>query len=168
MTRTTARRLVTAGIFLIAGQTAFGRQENPQGPPMRGPAQERVEQWKKIRMMEVLKLDDETSIRFFNLYNRAQQELRDIQRKREESIRQLESLIRANATEREIEKSIQDVQGFEGKAVESRDNFHKGARSILTLKQFASYIVFENNFNRSLRELMRDMPQQRMQQRRQF
>jgi hypothetical protein len=165
-----ARWLGWAALLSLGTGPVFAQQDNPQGPPMRGPAMERVEQWKKVRMMEVLKLDEETSIRFFNRYNKEQQEIRDIQRRREELLRQLESLIRSNAGEKDLEKTFQDLQALEGKAVDTRDSFLKDARGILTLKQLASYVIFENNFNRSLRELMRDMPQQRMDrpQRRQF
>jgi hypothetical protein len=170
MKRRIARWFGCATLLIIGAGPALARQDNPQGPPMRGPAMERVEQWKKVRMMEILKLDEESSIRFFSRYNKEQQEIRDIQRKREELMRQLESSIQSNAGEKELEKTIQDLQALEGKAIDARDSFLKDARGILTLKQLASYVVFENNFNRSLRELMRDMPQQRMDrpQRRQF
>ena len=138
------------------------RQENTQGPPMRGPAMERVEQWKKVRMMEVLKLDEETSIRFFNRYNKEQQDLREVQRRREELVRQLESLNRSNAGDKDLERTLQDLQTLERKLTEIREGFLKDVRGILTVKQIASYVVFETNFNRSLRDLMRDMQQQRM------
>ena len=157
-------------LLMVGTGAVLAQQDNSQGPAMRGPAMERVEQWKKVRMMEVLRLDEETSIRFFSRYNKEQQEIRDIQRRREDLLRQLESLIRSNAAEKDLEKTFQDLHALEGKAVDERDRFLKDARGILTLKQLASYVIFENNFNRSLRELMRDMPQQRMDrpQRRQF
>ncbi|HXG00266.1 MAG TPA: hypothetical protein VNL69_05740, partial [Bacteroidota bacterium] len=74
---------------------AWTQQDDPQGSPMLGPGAQRVEQLKKVRMMEVLKLDEETSIRFFSRYNKYQDELREIQRNREAIYRTMESLRRS-------------------------------------------------------------------------
>ena len=153
--------LVVAGVALWA-VPLYGQE----GPLMRGPAAERVEQWKKIRMMEVLKLDEETSIRFFNRYNKHQEEMQQVQQQREEVLRRLESLRRLDASDAEYDKTLQDFRATEGKALEARDRFWKELRVILTVKQFASYVVFEGTFNRSLRELMRDTQQQRMEMQR--
>ena len=153
--------LVSASLVVTA-MVAVAQQNDPQGPPMRGPAAERVEQWRKVRLIELLKLDDESSIRFFNRYNKHQEELQDIQQKREELLRQLGSFQRSNAADEEIEKTLQDFRALDGKMIEARDRYWKDIRTVLTVKQFARYVIFENTFNRQLRELMRDMQQERM------
>ncbi len=150
--------LIVAVFTFVTAQA----QEGPAGPPMRGPAAQRVEQLKKVRLMETLNLDEETSIRFFSRYNKHQDEVREIQKSREELLRQLESLQRSNASDAEYEKSIQDLRTTDGKFLEARDRYWKDIRGVLSVKQFASYVLFENNFYRYLRELMRDMQQDHM------
>ena len=49
-------------------------------PPSRGPGAERIEQFKKVRLMEVLKMDEETSIRFFARYDKFLEGLRAVQK----------------------------------------------------------------------------------------
>ncbi len=156
--------LLLGSLVLLAVALAFA-QDDPPGPPMQGPGAQRVEQWKKVRLMEILKLDDETAIRFFNRYNKHQEDLRDVQRQREETLRRLESLRRSNAADADIDKAIQDLRSVEGKILETRDRFWKELRTVLNTKQFADYVFFESTFNRQLRELTRDMMQERMQRR---
>lgn len=142
---------------------AWTQQDDPQGSPMLGPGAQRVEQLKKVRMMEVLKLDEETSIRFFSRYNKYQDELREIQRNREAIYRTMESLRRSGASDSDFEKALQELREVDGRWLEARDKYWKELRGILSVKQFANYVLFEFNFNRYLRELMRETQRERMQ-----
>jgi Skp family chaperone for outer membrane proteins len=150
-------------IVVCATFSLMAQQEEPQDSPMGVPGAQRVEQLKKVRLMELLKLDDETSIRFFRRYNRYQDELREIQRKREDVVRTMESLRRSGAGDADFEKEIQELRAVDGRWLEARDRYWKELREILTVKQFANYLLFENNFNRYLRELMRETQRERMQ-----
>ena len=67
--------------------------------PMRGRGAERLEQYKKLRLMEVLKLDEETSLKFFARYNRQRDELADLNQKRNGLLDELAKLRRDNASD---------------------------------------------------------------------
>lgn len=149
------------GVIMLG--SARAQQEDPQTPPILGPGAQRVEQLKKVRMMEVLKLDEETWIRFFSRYNKYQDELREIARRREEVVRGMASLRKTGAGDSELEKAIQDLRAVDGRWLEARDRYWKELRGILSVKQLADYLLFENNFNRYLRELMRETQRERMQ-----
>jgi len=129
--------------------------------PMRGPAAERIEQYKKIRMMEFLKLDEETSIRFFSKYNAHQDELRKLNMKRNSLIDDLERLRRRDASEAEYKKVLQDLRGLADPAVEIREQYFDEIARILSPKQMAEYVIFERRFLQNLREIMRDMQRNR-------
>ena len=57
----------TIFIISLALFMPFANGSTQDQAQMRGPAAERIEQFKKVRLMEVLKMDDETSIRFSSL-----------------------------------------------------------------------------------------------------
>lgn len=157
-------RLLILALSTVAMLSPAGaQQDDPQGSPMLGPGAQRVEQLKKVRMMEVLKLDEETSIRFFSRYNKYQDELREIQRSREAIYRTLESLRRSGANDSDFEKALQELRAVDGRWLEARDTYWKELRGILSVKQFANYVLFEFNFNRYLRELMRETQRERVQ-----
>ena len=128
---------------------------------MRGPAAERIEQFKKVRLMEVLKMDEETSIRFFTRYNKHIEALRALQRDHNARIDDLQKLSKSNAKNAEIEQLIKDIGMSEEKITETRAKFLEELKDVISIKQVAQYVVFERNFNKNLREIMRDIAKER-------
>jgi len=135
-------------------------QRIPRGP--RGPGPERVEQFKKIRMMEVLKLDEETSVRFFARYDKEQELIRSLTAKRNRTIDQLENLTATPASDAEIDKYFKELRDVEDQVHEARIKYWDSLSEILTKKQLAEYVAFERNFFRDLRDLMRETQENRM------
>lgn len=129
--------------------------------PTRGHAAERIEQFKKVRLMEVLKMDEETSIRFFARYNKHVEILRTIQNDHNTLIDQLQSLTQSKANNSDIEQAIKDIKLCEEKIVETRSQFLEELKEIISIKQVAEYVVFERNFNKNLREIIRDFAKER-------
>lgn len=129
--------------------------------PMRGPAAQRVEQLKKLRLMEALKLDEETSIRFFARYNEHQEELRGIGKNRAGAIDDLQSLARKDAPEGEIDAKLKEIMGIESEVLAARNKFLGKLKEVLSVRQVAQYVVFERNFNQDLRDMMRESAQER-------
>jgi hypothetical protein len=129
--------------------------------PMRGPGAERIEQFKKIRMMEVLRLDEETSLRFIARYNKHQEALRSIGTNRDSLIDELEVYRRRNASESDYEKIFKALTNLGHDAVRERERFLSDLKTILTTKQIAEYLTFERRFYQNLRETMREIQQER-------
>ncbi|MGA3286539.1 MAG: hypothetical protein ABSD46_03840 [Bacteroidota bacterium] len=129
--------------------------------PMHGPAAERIAQYKKLRLMEVVQMNEEASIRFFARYDKHEENIRAIGRERNELIDQLQKLSKSNSNDAAIENIIKDIGMSEEKVLEERTKFIEELRNILSLKQLSQFIVFERNFNKNLRELMRDVARDR-------
>ncbi len=128
---------------------------------MRGPGAQRVEQLKKLRMQEALKLDEETSIRFFARYNEHQDALRAIGKRRADAIDALQALVKKNAPDAEIDAQLKSIVAVETEVAATRSSFLDKLRDILKPSQIAQYVVFERNFNQDLREIMREGAQER-------
>ena len=141
--------------------TLFFCMAQGQDLPMGGPARERVEQFKKIRMMEVLKLEEETSLRFFARYNKYQEGLREVVGRRDGFIDELATLRKSSATDAEYEKVFKELSAIESKIADERSKFLQDLKSVISTKQIAEYVIFERNFNRQLMQLMREMAQER-------
>jgi len=129
--------------------------------PMQGPAAERIAQYKKIRLMEVVQMNEEASVRFFARYNKHEENIRDIGRERNDLIDRLQKLSKSNSNDAALENVIKDIGMSEEKLLEERTKFIKELKDILSLKQLSQFIVFERNFNKNLRELMRDVARDR-------
>ena len=129
--------------------------------PPRGPAAERIAQFKKVRLMEVLKFDEETSIRFFARYSKYEASLHAIQKDHNALIDRLQEIVQSHGTNSEIEQVIKEIGLSEEKIAETRSNFLEELKDIISVKQVAQYVVFERNFNKNLRDIMRDIAKER-------
>jgi len=121
----------------------------------------RVEEFKKIRLMEVLNLNDEESIRFFNRYDKFQEELRGLERERNKIIDDVDSLVKQDGKAEAYGKDFDELIALGQKVADARAHFYNEIRGILTPQQVAKLIVFERDFGRELREIIQDVQRER-------
>lgn len=167
--------IVRAGIGIAAllfavvpleAQMQGARRGEMQGPvQMRGMPGERIEQFKKVRMLEALKLDEETSVRFISRYNKHQEEMKDLEQQRRELLGQLRALRQSNASNTDLEKALADLRSLQDKLIQARQRYIDDLKQVLTSRQIADYVIFEENFVQNLRDIMRDMQRERMDRR---
>jgi hypothetical protein len=150
--------IVIVVFFAMAVSSNLVAQDQP---PMRGPGAERIEQFKKVRLIEVMSMDEETSIRFFARYNKHIEYMRKIQKDHNALIDQLQNLSKSHANNSEIEQVLKDIGMSEEKIAETRSKFLVELKDVISIKQVAEYVVFERNFNKNLREIMRDIAKER-------
>lgn len=150
---------VSFGALLIVPAAA---QEMPM---MRGKAAERIEQLKKVRMMEELNLEEEVWIKFFARYNKHRDDVEELAKERMKAVRHLEELETGNAPDAELGKAVTDILDIEKKISELRSRYYEDLKEILSQKQIAQYIVFEWKFYRNLRERLQEMEKNRPGQR---
>jgi Skp family chaperone for outer membrane proteins len=150
-------KIQTAAIYFVLFLLIVPALEAQDQGLRRGPASERIEQFKKVRLMESLKMDEETSIRFFARYDKYIESLHAIQKDHNALIDQLQNLTKSDASNSDIEKAINDIGLSEEKIAETRTKFLGELKDVISVKQIAEYVVFERNFNRNLREIMQDI-----------
>ncbi|HEY6953507.1 MAG TPA: hypothetical protein VI758_13960 [Bacteroidota bacterium] len=134
-----------------------------QDGPNQFRAQQRVEQFKKLRMIEALKLDEETSVRFFAKYSKHEDALRGINKERNDLIDRLQEMRKSNADAAGMEKLFHELTALDSKQAEARQSFLEDIKSVLSTQQIADFIVFERDFARNIRQLMQEMARERRQ-----
>lgn len=133
------------------------------GPPMDGPGRERIERFRKMRMIEMLDLKEDQSVRFIARFNEFENARRELSKQRDEVLDKIERLVRNNADEKEIEKTILEVETVTRKIGEERLKFFNSLSDLLSVQQRAKLLLFERRFETELRDAVR----QRMKDRRQ-
>lgn len=156
---TPGRRLSTHLVLVLLVCAASLMAQDPL--PFDGPAAERIEQYKKIRLMDFLKLDEETSIRFFSRYNRFAEELRALNQERNSYVDELQVLVRRDGSEGEYRRVFDQLDALGTEMMGLRRQYMEDISSLLPAKKVAAYIVFERNFYRNLRDLLRDVQRER-------
>jgi hypothetical protein len=153
--RRIALMLLVSAAALVSGVA----QDIP--PPPQGRALERVEQFKKIRLMEVLNLDEQSSIKFFARYNKYQELLRDLRKQQVQALGRVQQLRKSNAADAEYGKMVDELLSVEGQINDAKSKYVEELKPVLTSKQLVEYLVFEARFQQNLRELARDFPRNR-------
>jgi Skp family chaperone for outer membrane proteins len=148
-------------LFFVWILIAFAQSDAQDQLPLKGPAAERIAHYKKLRLMEAVPMNEETSVRFFSRYQKHEENIRVIGKERNTLIDQLQDMVKANAIDADMENTIKDISMSEEKVLEERAKFIEELKDILSVKQISEYIVFERNFNKNLRELMRDVAKDR-------
>lgn len=130
-------------------------------PPVGGPGFERVERFKKMRMVEMLELNEEQSVRFFARHTEMENTRRALEKQRDEVLDKIERLIRNKADAKEYEKLFSEVESLNRQIGEERQKFFNGLGDLLTVEQQAKLLLFERRFEKELREAIRESQQRR-------
>ena len=126
---------------------------------------QRIEQWEKIKLIEVLGLNEDTAVRFFARRNENQKKMKDILDQRDGMIQNLEDGIRGSSqiSEAAYKEQVNNFLFIESSISKERENFLRSLSDLLTPKQIAILIVFESRFRKEVRETLmnRFKPQDR-------
>jgi hypothetical protein len=158
MNPTVKNLLVIFSGLLVCIATLAAQDEEPA---VRGKAAERVEQYKKIRMMEVLGMDEQTSIRFFARYNKNVEMMKDLRQRQVHALTEIQKLRKSKASDSEYAKVIAELRSLEDQVNQTKSKYVDELKVVLTNKQLAEYLVFELRFQQNLRELVRDVQQRK-------
>ncbi len=146
-------------IVLTVVVTICAAQPQQRGRSLR-PA-ERIESYKKVRMIEALALSEETGIKLVARYTAHREAVRKLEEERGERMDTIDDLVQSNASDAELQKSIAQIAEIEARILEMRKKYIESLKEILTVKQIAEYILFERNFMKDLRNVVRDVQKER-------
>ncbi|GBD06099.1 hypothetical protein HRbin20_01701 [bacterium HR20] len=146
------KRLSSLTVAMFAA-TMLVAQPPAQQPPRAKPA-ERLAQFKKLKLIETLDLDEKTAEKFFVRYNEGQKKIDQARHDLRTAIGELEAAIRANVSDAELTaktqaatKALQQLSSATLERLES-------VRSLLNPQQYAKLVVFEVRFIEGLQRAM--------------
>ncbi len=122
-------------------------------------AREKFEQLEKIKLIETLKMDEETTLRFFarRTDHRTQQD--EIQGKIKLNIDNLDVMLKSGRafTTEELKSKIDEINNLGLQLEKNKMEFLNSLSDILSYEQIAELIIFEKRFRNEVRKLlMRD------------
>lgn len=123
---------------------------------------ERVEQLRKVRMIDELDLKEEQSVRFFARLKEFDTRRHELMREKHELLNQIEQMLKDKAEPGELEKVFPSVVAIDQRMAAEREKFFAGLTDILTVEQRARLLTFERRFEKDLRDAVRDTQRRRM------
>jgi len=133
-----------------------------QGIPPGGPrAAERIEQLKKVRMIEALDLTEDQSIRFFARLHEHEKEKQALLDDKTATLDKLERLIRNDADDEEYNELFPLIAQSDAEITKSDTRFFESLDDLLSESQRAKYLLFGRQFHRELQDALKFMHRRR-------
>lgn len=140
-------------LFSILLSTLFSQERMRQGKDQR-PLQ-RIEQWEKIKLIDVLNLNEDTAIRFFTRRHENQKKMKEILDQRDDAIKSIEDEIKnGNQNDAAYKDKVNALLSLENNIRKERENFIRSLSDLLSPMQIAKLVVFEHRFRKEVRETL--------------
>ena len=147
--------LIMAALVLCSDQANAQRRHPPRDQG--GPRPERLEKFKKMRLIEVLKLSEDDAVRFFAKQSTHEDTQRELMKSRNEALDKIEDADRGKADNKSIQNLIDEIESLDQKMFAERQRFHEDIRKLLSAEQFGKFLVFERNFGRQVKDALQEM-----------
>ena len=114
----------------------------------------RFEDLEKIKLLEILDLDEESAIKFFSRRNEYKNRLKEIKSESEELLLVMEKALETEENNDQFSSYINNSLEIERKFMLEKSNFYKSVEDILSQEQIVKLILFERKFKRDIRDLL--------------
>jgi Spy/CpxP family protein refolding chaperone len=148
-----------AGCLLLVAVVAWG--QTPAATPGQDPEQasvpERVELLRMWRMVEALQIGEEQASRLFPLWSQRNRDRRELQERRHQAIQELAGLLgQAQVEDKALRAQTGRVQALDQEREKLARRFHAGEAELLTVRQQAQLLLFNERFREDLRGMLKD------------
>lgn len=141
-------------VIILLTSISFPQQMREKGMKHR----DKLEQLEKIKLIEALDLDEETSIRFFARRNDSKKEIQELDKKADAIIFELEKSFNSDDKNQDEKQKqlISDMLKTRESIELKRNQFINSLNDILSTEQIAKLIVFEKKFREEIRNVLFD------------
>lgn len=136
-------------IFLMAGMKDIWSQ-GPKDMP------EKIREIRKNRLLEELRLKDPQKTSFIQLYDDYLNRRRELNRAKREIFRRLALMteLGSDVPEEKVKSAILEFEKNEQQIRATQDKMMKDIQTLMTPVQIARFVVFEEQFEHRMREIM--------------
>ena len=141
-------------LFLVSAATAQDDKNAARPQRNRG---ERLEKFRKMALVEDLKLSEDDAVRFTAKQNAHETVAHKLMDERNGILDQLETAIKNKSADKDYKSSTEKVLDLDKKIFEERIRFQEEMRGFLTAEQYAKFLLFERRFGRQVRSAIEEL-----------
>ena len=150
------KRMLFLSIVLIAGVFFLAPSASAQDEGPDGPGRKRLEELRKIKLVEALDLSEDQSIKIFAREKNFRKHERTLIDKRRQIIAHLRGIGKSNGADGESMKDVTALKDLGIEMVNQRFDYILSLKDILTMKQIAKYVAFEDTFMNEVRSMLKN------------
>jgi hypothetical protein len=141
---------------LVVAPASYAQEQTPEDdPPEREAVRAAINELKQKNVVDVLELEDDTEEVFLSVYNRWEEVRWRYRDRRDALIEELRQVM-GGEEGRPLPDILDDVDAVDAESRGSEDRLRSEFRSLLSEEQYAKLLLFEHNFNRTLRRLVQE------------
>lgn len=134
-------------IFAVGTLTAL--------PPEGGPkAKEKIMQYKKIKLLDILQLDEPTSEKFLAKYSVIERKIDEKKKNLDRLLDELDEELRKGTAQDNLSAKTTKILELQSELANELIESAKSMKSILNETQYAKYVVFESKFREELQRMI--------------
>ncbi len=156
------KRYYFAALFIaLLSISAFAQVKRKQEMKEEDPHKliEAIKIWK---ISEFLDLDEDQMIAFFPKLKKIEKHRRESFKERRSLLDKLKKQLDKSQSDEKIKKTIDEVITFDREAKEREQELREEIMSVLTVTQQAKLLIFEERFEREIRNIIKEMRKERM------
>ena len=115
---------------------------------------EKMSQMKKMKMLEILDLDEASANKFLAKYTVWEKKIEDQRQKIQDAFLDLKQSLNSVDKVSIIEKKTETVVSLQDGMLEMLKNMRNDMKNVLDDVQYAKYILFEHNFKRKMGQMI--------------
>lgn len=143
--------------ILSAVGSSIGAQAQPgDGGPKREKMRQRIEDLRKVKLLDILDLKGDQVERFFAVYNKHQDRFHEFQVKIDGAARELQGAISRSASDAELTEKTNELRRLIRELEKTIESRFDDVKPILSARQYAQYVVFEARFRDELQRMIMD------------
>lgn len=139
-------------IIMAATLTTFAQIHRQRGKD----AMAKIEELEKVKLIEVLNMDEQTTLKFFARRTEHMNKIKELNTKSDELLEKISDSLKnendKNSTE--LKKMIADYLTLGNAVSNERINFINSLNDILSYRQISKLLVFEKRFREELRGIL--------------
>src|ERR1035437_867715 len=141
-------------VFVVAVLPQDMKHEEGMG--RRRAPMKKIEELEKVKLLDVLNLDEATSAKLFTRRNQNRTKIWDIEDKINNDLQNIEFEIKKGKDEdvNKIQKMNEEYLNLSMEVEKEKLSFLRSLSDILTPEQIGKYIVFERKFREEIRDLL--------------
>ena len=116
----------------------------------------KIEELEKIKLIDVLQMNEETTLKFFARRSEYQRKVKDLITKANDQLDKISDYIKNNGEKNstELKKMISDYLSYGQAIAKEKANFINSLNDILSYEQISKLLVFEKHFREELRKIL--------------
>ncbi len=129
-------------------------QDKGQGRNWKG--RDKIEELEKIKLIDVLQMNEETTLKFFARRSEYQNKVKDLMSDADVQLDKISDYVKNNGNKNsaEMKKMIDEYLSYGEAIAKERANFINSLNNILSYEQISKLLVFEKHFREELRKIL--------------